>query len=226
MKPKRTPRGGLSNSRSGTMPKGAGTRRKKSSPVSNSSSRAKTNRPYKAEPKPGTAEFKRLQDKWYAKLADDGFNDLEWTAETGINEAFLRHSFSTKPFPAKAQFYRLLQNYVTHGLTGKKSRRKDEFMLKLCNEGGTDRTISQALIKGRFGRPNSLYWVHYRMKKLIAVMIAWNKTHPEGLLNPANADKWAEDCLLADLGLDIGNGILVAQGWWADNVGGWWDSTH
>lgn len=224
MKRKRSaPRGGRSLKGTGTMPNGAGTRRKKVTPQP---PRAKTKNAYKAPPKPGSAEFNRLQRKWYDKLADDGFVDIERREDGTMNEYYLRFSFNGKIFPARAQFFRLLQNYVTHGLTKAKARRKDNFILRCYNEGMHARQIVKAMASRKFKQPNSLYWLHYHLQTLVEKMIAWNKTHPEGLLNAANADRWADDCLLADMGLDLGNGVLIAQGWWAENVGEWWDSSH
>lgn len=64
--------------------------------------------------------FKKLQNKWYKKLKEEGFEDVEWYNEKtgyGQNSAFLkrstgylRHVFD----PQTVQLYSLIRNFLVH----------------------------------------------------------------------------------------------------------------
>ncbi len=183
--------------------------------------------PLPATCKIGSPEFTKLQAKWYAKLKPD-FDDIEWTDSRtgkGQNSDYLRGSLAKgKPWsPERAQFYRLLQNYVTHYQF--KARRLDRFIMTRLNDGWTYRAIHVAA-KKKYKLRRSLYWVFYHIKELVTDMVKWNREHKQGLLNPANADSWATDALLADFGQphehEAPNGLKLDAGWWVENAGDWW----
>lgn len=184
-------------------------------------------------PQPGalavnSKAYKALQDIWYAKLAASGFDDLEWTkGEPGNsqNSDYLKGSAARGRTwaPERAQFYRLLQNYLTHYQF---ANMQDRYVLHALNDGITYRAILAAC-KKRYKLKRSLYWFYYYVQDLVAKMVAWNSTHKEGLLNPANSDRWADDALLSDLRgtagvLEAPNGLKLDQGWWLENMADWW----
>jgi hypothetical protein len=81
----------------------------------------KASRPATKAPKPGTPEFKRLCAKWYAKLKETGFKDLERPhPKTGfagpdswLNAKSLR-SIADDFDPKRAAYFRRLTHFVTH----------------------------------------------------------------------------------------------------------------
>lgn len=175
--------------------------------------------------KPGSKAFKALQRKWDAKLAQAGFEDIECSTETGERfDNYLRGSAARGRTwsPERAQFYRLLQNYLTHHQF---RNMQDRFVLHKINDGWTYRQI-HAKIKTKYKYKKSLWSLFYYAEELLKGMVAWNTTHAEGMLNPAAQDKWATDALLADFGqpegLEAPNGLKLDAGWWLDNVADWW----
>lgn len=190
------------------------------------------------------ATLKAEQRKWYARLAEDGFEDLERRVDDGsMYTNYLRHSGLKGRVwsPERAQFYRLLQNYLTHHSFKKTRKRQrpgqqrnkqysgklDQYILERINDGWDYRTILAAC-RGRFKLDRSLYWMFYYVQDLVSAMVKWNAENIEGLLNPANQDQWATDALLIDLsgqgGIDSPTGLKLDQGWWAENIAGWWQA--
>jgi hypothetical protein len=173
----------------------------------------------------GTPEFVKLQAEWYGKLKAEGFEDIEWMdKKTGLgqNSDYLKGSLAKGKTwaPERAQFFRLLQNYVTHYHFNE--RKLDRFIMSRLNDGWTYRAIHVAA-KKKYKLRKSLYWVFYRVKELVVHMVQWNREHKHGLLNPANADSWATDALLADFGkFEAPNGLKLDPGWWTDNTSDDW----
>jgi hypothetical protein len=71
-----------------------------------------------------TSEFRKLQNEWYDKLEDDGFEDLEWRNDVYNDKPspFLKSSTSytigrirQKYTPELAHHYQLCQNFLAHG---------------------------------------------------------------------------------------------------------------
>lgn len=199
------------------------------------SRRLPSNRALKAAGLPPPADIARnseaytkLQNEWYAKLAQDGFEDLEWLDKRtgkGHNSDHLRGSASRGRTwaPERAQFYRLLQNFLTHYQF---RNMQERYVLHQLNDGQTYRKIL-AGCRAKYGLKHSLFWFYYYVQDLVAKMVKWNQVHAEGLLNPANADRWADDALLSDLRGTAGvveapNGLKLDQGWWLENMADWW----
>lgn len=181
--------------------------------------------------KTSSAAYKTLQNKWYDKLAEDGFNDLERSTKpdgtTSLNAEYLKGSaIRGKAWcPESAQFYRLLQNYLTHH-EFKRGEKMHKRMLTMLNDGHDYRAILKKCNQ-IYRIDRSLYWLYYYVQDLVAGMVAWNGTHAEGMLNPANQDSWANDALLSDLSGQAGimeapNGLKLDQGWWLENMADWW----
>lgn len=179
--------------------------------------------------RPGSAEFKQLEAKWYAKIEAAGFDDLERTVRPdgskGTNADYLKGSAARGRTwsPERAQFYRLLQNYITHHQF---ASMQDRWVMHRMNDGGTYREIL-AECKRKYRLKRSLYWFYYYVQDLVKAMVEWNISHAEGMLNPAAQDAWATDALLSDLHgtagvIEAPNGLKLDQGWWLENAADWW----
>jgi hypothetical protein len=177
--------------------------------------------PSPAATKIGTPKFTALQKKWYAKLQENGFKDIEWVDHTtgkGQDSDYLKGSLAKgKPWsPDRAQFFRLLQNYLTHYQF--KYRRMDYYILARLNEGWTYRRIHEGCQK-KYRLKKSLYWLYYHIQGLSQAMLVWNKTHTHGMLNASSARESLNDINLANgLPLEAPNGLKLDAGWWQDNM--------
>lgn len=189
--------------------------------------------PPPATMKPGSAEYVAAEKEWYGKLEADGFDDLEYTVRSdgskGHNSDYLKGSGirGRTWSPEKAQFYRLLQNYLTHHAFRDMQKR---YVMHSLNDGLTYRQIL-AGCKQKYGLKRSLYWFYYYVQELVQHMITWNTKHEEGILNPKNQDSWATDALLSDLSgtagvIEAPNGLKLDAGWWGDNAMEWWRANH
>jgi len=131
----------------------------------------------------GSKEFRELQAKWYKKLSEDGFDDLEWTDnKTGIgqNSGYLKRSRSHID-PVHADFaetyYAMCRNWLSHS---PKIKKYERFIFELHSEGIGYREILTQL-KKKLNIKRSLFWLCNLMQKLKNDMIIWNQTNHEGL---------------------------------------------
>lgn len=138
-------------------------------------------------PDPGLSktEYAKLQKQWYAKLAKDGFEDIEWvnhSTGTGHDSGFLKGSLiGGKAYhPGRDLYYQLASNYLMH-CKNLKNRSYSKFIWKLHAAGLTYDEI-EARIKQRYKNPVSKYTLYYQIKRLAELCYRWNATHPEGLL--------------------------------------------
>lgn len=145
-------------------------------------------------------EFNKLQAKWYAKLAKEGFEDLEWSdASTGKgqNSGYLKKSppkFDADKAAASELYYALLRNFITHDIL---RDMQDRMMLSLHAEGVGYREILEEL-KQRYKIDYSLTVLHHKLKALQSRAMEWNKTSQNGLYvtraeNSAMMDKFFEE---------------------------------
>lgn len=184
--------------------------------------------PVPAATKIGTPKFTELQKKWYSKLAQNGFKDIEWVDHKtgkGQDSDYLKGSLAKgKPWnPDRAQFFRLLQNYLTHYQF--KSRKVDRFIMTRLNDGWTYRKI-HAECRKKYKFKKSLYWLYYHIQKLSQAMLIWNKTHEHGLLHPSNARNMLNDDLqFAGQDLIAPNGLKLDAGWWQENMSEWFNTS-
>jgi hypothetical protein len=176
--------------------------------------------PIPAATKTDPSKFTKLQKKWYDKLAKMGFKDIEWVDhKTGLgqNSDHLRGSMAKgKPWsPSRAQFFRLLQNYLTHYQF--KSRRMDAYILARLNEGKTYREI-HAGCRQKYKLRKSLYWLYYHIQKLSNDMLAWNKSHANGMLHPDyTKHQLADESMVRGMPVELPNGLRLDPGWWSEN---------
>lgn len=162
----------------------------------------------------GSKQFEKLQAEWYRRAADfngttdtgDAIGDIEWA--TNPNSPYLQRSGGKARMltPGKQLYYALCRNYLTHG--GLKGRKK--FAWQHHTDGLSYRKIL-GLMQRKYGIKRSVYWVFYFVEAIKEKMLAWNRTHPEGMLNPANQDSFAEDALLGDFGLAIAQPYELAR---------------
>ena len=138
------------------------------------------------QPNIGTKQdFARLQRQWYAKLAEDGFEDLEWVNHktgTGHDSGFLKGSLiSGKAYhPGRDLYFQLAANYLTH-CRNLRNRPYHRYIWKLHTEGLTYDEI-ELKAKKRYKNATSKYTLYYEIKRLAQLCYRWNATNPEGLL--------------------------------------------
>lgn len=148
------------------------------------------------------AEYAKLQKKWYDKLADEGFKDLEWVDPAtggGHNSPYLRGSLNGgKPYHAGRElYYQLASNYYVH-CKNLKNRPQQRYMWLLHSEGHTYDDIVAALRK-KYGEGPSVYTVFYQLQHLAKLCYKWNLTNKHGLLVKRAEDKQAfENSALAE----------------------------
>lgn len=146
-------------------------------------------------------QFAKLQKQWYAKLAKDGFEDIEWVNHStgkGHDSGYLKGSLiSGKQYhPGRELYYQLASNYLQH-CKGLKNDTYRRFIWKLHSEGQTYAEIESA-VKRRFRQSVSVYTLYYQIKHIAKLCYRWNKRHSEGLLRKRAEDQQA----IAEKGLE------------------------
>lgn len=141
------------------------------------------------------AKYAQMQKEWYAKLASEGFQDIEdpKRAEEASTQSLKRPATKARhSMGGKEAYYALCRNFLTHN--NKWFKWEKPAFAAHC-EGISYRNIVTLLNKHHKCN-KSIYWLYYFMAKTIKRMHKFNREHPEGLLNPANADSWTDDVLL------------------------------
>ena len=137
--------------------------------------------------------------KWYKKLQQAGFQDIEKNpniangnyptisgfysldATTNYNYAFDSRKDETKG-EARYELYQMVSTYVAWlppaiNLAALRKKR----ILELYSDGKGAATISEA-IKLEFGKKgNSVWTIHYEIKTWLVEVVEWNKTSENGL---------------------------------------------
>lgn len=157
-------------------------------------------RTYKPRQKPpiklGSPQFAALQKKYYAKLAQKGFKDIEWVDHStgkGQQSSYLKGSDANKQFAhgtSTLDYYRLCSNFLVHN--EKHLTPRELLVWHHWTEGKTLRDIV-VLYNKRFKPKRYLYWIFRLFEQLEARCMDWNISHPEGLLNDANTDFYITD---------------------------------
>lgn len=133
--------------------------------------------------RPGTTEFAKLQADWHAKLASDGFKDLErFNPQTGealdmLNTMSLK-GLAKSYNPATETYFRRITNFATHNPNWGRDYIKNQIM-KMHADSVPYRTMVRRLQES--GHKLSIFKVFYVVKQLAKAAKTWNKTHPEGL---------------------------------------------
>lgn len=148
-------------------------------------------------------EIGKMTAEWYKRLADEGMEDIEWLdAETGYGQNtphLKRHDAGKMKHarPASFEFYRLCAAYLQHNVwTATGHLAGDKLIWALYTDGVTYRKI-RAEVSKKHGR-KSLFYVHMRIHALRALMYAWHREHPEGLLRPELEDAYVQEVLLRE----------------------------
>ena len=126
----------------------------------------KAKKPPTPAPKPGTPEFKRLCDEWYARLKDSGFKDLERPhprtgfagPDSWLNAKSLR-SIADDYEPLKAEHFRKLSHFVTHRGHAWHKKPFYRFAARLYVEGHSYRAICKAARRKGFTEGVNVYAV-------------------------------------------------------------------
>lgn len=129
--------------------------------------------------------FQRLQKRWYGRLRDTGFKDIEVTKE-GFDEpapnlqgASLR-DIADRYTPERETYYRILTNFLTHCPYYEKRRPLKRLVALMYAEGKTYRNIVREVKKRRM--TVSLAGVYWIVKAFERRALQWDRTNKEGLL--------------------------------------------
>lgn len=134
-----------------------------------------------------TTEFHKLQQEWYGKLKDSGFQDIEYTnanmPEESVMKAASGVSGEVVEQQNKLHYYRILTNFLAHNPNygiNKKTGKRNRTIVELYCEGVAYRTIP-GHTRCRYYKPFSYNVVFRIVNKFIPKALAWNKQNPEGL---------------------------------------------
>lgn len=132
-------------------------------------------------------EFIRLQNKWYKKLKDEGFKDIEWLdSSTGLGHdtPYLAGSVSkasvslnemhdlqaSQASKDQQNYYRICSNYAVYGTFPSKTHRK---IFEYHASGLSYRKIAR-IMTSKHRQPMSYFKVFYIVKALKEEMFRWN----------------------------------------------------
>ena len=142
------------------------------------------------EKRPTKRAFKKLQNEWYKRLDDSGFNDIERSGKKrqdcfneygGILQkplSVLRHKLNIFTY-----HYYDIACYLSYNCTF--LPKIDRKILELHGNGQTIQQISNYLRenfkyplnkKGRKGKPYSVFYVHSKLKYLKLLILIYSRT--------------------------------------------------
>lgn len=163
-------------------------------------------KPYQTE-KAKSKDFIALQNEWYAKLKDDGFQDIEVVSKaTGhtdpglINgsETNLKRRIRAGGVESTLYFYNLMQNYLTHRPNFSRIYR-DRFIAREFVKGTSYRNIVKLWNQTEQHRAGvdtkksfSVFIVFNVVKKFVAKALIWNRESTEGLTYQSKLDQLEE----------------------------------
>ena len=146
---------------------------------------------YKRKPKKDP-NFVALQAKWYKKLKDEGFEDIERISPGGhTNESIMEKSDGNLKKTLRAhgvsgienrqKFYSLISNFLAWNPKWTECRRS-LFIMEQYEAGLSYRKILKLWAK-RYPkrRPFSVFVVFQTVRRFLPICMQWNRSHPEGL---------------------------------------------
>ena len=150
--------------------------------------RLKTETKQREAPRNSKAAFRRLQEKWYNKLRDKGFADIErYDAEQGNKHICELINWQKRGWQRRLEstreFYQCLTNFITHNprFYTHPETYPIRVAAKLYEKGHSYSEVANELYKrGLIKSPNKAY-AHKLLKPFIAKVMQWNKENPEGL---------------------------------------------
>lgn len=164
-------------------------------------------------------QVNELQQKWYAKLAAEEakkdpedptkFVDIEYLPNPESPHMAKPSSRGRRYDNTKQIYYALARNFLTHF---RFRHKQQKVAWQMHTEGKSYRKILNEL-KKQFKCDKSVYWVFYYVQDLQKKCLEWNKTSPEGMLNPANYDSFADDALLGNWSLQLDMGYWQTFKW-------------
>jgi len=149
-----------------------------------------------------------LQKQWYKKLATEtDFVDIETVDKDKPDMATLTspNSRAKRWHPERQLYFALARNFATHG-TFKRYEQYLKLAWAMHAEGASYREILTVL-RQKYRYKKSVYTLFYELEAVAKRCIEWNKTSPEGMLNSANYDSWADDALIGNWGLRLDEGF-------------------
>jgi hypothetical protein len=146
-------------------------------------------------------EFIKLQNKWYEKLAREGFEDIEVVSKQTGNtdpglimgsETHLKKRIRAGGMDSTIYFYNMLENFLTHN--PKWSRLSRELFISKHYAAGVSYRQIVKLWCARHGHRKkfSVFIVFGTVKKFVELALTWNKTNVEGLTYQAKLDELEE----------------------------------
>lgn len=123
-----------------------------------------------------SSKFKSLQQEWYDKLAESGFEDIEYAEGTdilkGVNGALIKREHVSQ-LEARQQYYMAAERWTPRvRASTKRQRGLIRKAWRLHAEGETTESISRKL---GVGKSTIIYWVAKEAKK----MKDWIMAHGE-----------------------------------------------
>lgn len=115
-------------------------------------------------------KFKALQDKWYKKLSDSGFHDIEYSdgsLESGVPSTISKRLDDPNYVEAVQAYYRMASTFLNEHQFKNDT---EKLMWSYFSEGMTLREIATAL--GKIGPKIHHSVVDHRLKKLEKIMKA------------------------------------------------------
>jgi hypothetical protein len=101
-----------------------------------------------------TPQFKKLQEKWYKKLKDEGFNDIEKGEDTLMvcnSTAFRKSRYPIESYNAKVRYFALAGQFLNDN---KFETRKDKIVWELHTNGKSTREIETELKRRKILNPS------------------------------------------------------------------------
>src|ERR1035437_3122878 len=101
-----------------------------------------------------TPQFKKLQEKWYKKLADSGFVDAESDEDhlkRWEGHAFAKSRYQIATFESKQKYFALAGQFLNEK---KFETKKDRMIWEMHSEGKSTRDISIVLKKKKIPSPS------------------------------------------------------------------------
>lgn len=134
----------------------------------------RSGRPKSKKPQPS---LKELQKIWYKKLADEGFEDIEWGGPETRFLTWTPKPDSAEDLASKQTYYRLCERYL---LNYKSLRGKERFIWKMHSQGATYDEI--LLAYNKVYKPKvSVYTIYYRVQEIFKKAKKWNETADAGI---------------------------------------------
>ena len=144
---------------------------------------------------PKGQSFIELQKKWYKKLKDEGFQDIEYTQPNGneqlgmlsVGNGNLQRKMRYMGSDAvknRIKFYDIIQSFLAHNPKWAKSGR-DRFISERYAEGHSYRKIIK-LYKAKYKNIEryptfSVFVVFKVVNRLVKLAMEWNRSSPDGL---------------------------------------------